>query len=47
MLAVLANKDLDFTMFSLSPSVSFDIIIPEEVDWSFYTGQVHVGLKEN
>ena len=39
--------DHDFTKFSLSPSVSLDVDIPECIDGSFYHGQVHIGLKEN
>lgn len=44
---VLEVGDHDFTKFSLSPSVSFDVDIPERIDESFYHGQLHVGLKEN
>ena len=39
--------DHDFTKFSLSPSLSLDVEIPQNMDGSFYDGQVHVGLKEN
>lgn len=39
--------DHDFTKFSLSPSVSLDVEIPENMDGGFYDGQVYVGLKEN
>ena len=39
--------DHDFTRFSMSPSVSFIVEIPEDIDGSFYSGEVHVGLKEN
>ena len=39
--------DHDFTKFSLSPSVGLDVEIPQNMDGSFYDGQVHVGLKEN
>ena len=39
--------DHDFTKFSLSPSVSLDVDLPDSIDGSFYDGQVHVGLKEN
>ncbi|KAJ8043479.1 hypothetical protein HOLleu_10577 [Holothuria leucospilota] len=39
--------DHDFTKFSLSPSVSFIVNIPENIDGSFYDGHVHIGLKEN
>lgn len=42
-----AVADHDFTKFSFSPSVHFIIDIPENIDWSFYTGVVNVGLKEN
>ena len=43
----LAMADHDFTKFSLTPSVSFLINIPEIITQSFYTGRVFVGLKEN
>ena len=39
--------DYDSTKFSLSPSVSLDVDIPENIEGSFYYGQVHIGLKEN
>ena len=39
--------DHDSTKFSLSPSVSFVVNIPDDMDGSFYTGHIHVGLKEN
>lgn len=39
--------DHDFTKFSLSPSVSLAVDVPESIEGSFYHGQVHVGLKEN
>lgn len=39
--------DHDFTKFSLSPSVSLKVEIPEDVTGSFYEGKVFVGLKEN
>ena len=38
--------DHDFTKFSLIPSVSLVVDIPEDVSGSWYTGQVVVGLKE-
>lgn len=38
--------DHDFTRFSLIPSVSFVVDIPEDVTDSWYSGQVLVGLKE-
>lgn len=38
--------DHDFTKFSLIPSVSLVVDIPEDVTASWYTGQVLVGLKE-
>lgn len=38
--------DHDFTKFSLSPSVSLEVDIPDSIDGSFYHGQVNVGLKE-
>ncbi|CAB4039823.1 Hypothetical predicted protein, partial [Paramuricea clavata] len=39
--------DHDFTKFSLSPSVSLVVEIPDSIDGSFYDGQVYVGLKDN
>ena len=39
--------DHDFGKFSLTPSVNLDVEIPEDMDGSFYDGQVYVGLKEN
>lgn len=39
--------DHDFTKFSLTPSVSVLIDIPESITGSFYSGKVFVGLKEN
>ena len=42
-----AVGDHDFTKFSMSPSVSFLIDIPENITDSFYSGRVFVGLKEN
>lgn len=38
--------DHDFTKFSLIPSVSLVVNIPEEVTDSWYSGQVFIGLKE-
>ena len=38
--------DHDFTRFSLIPSVSLVVDIPEDVTDSWYSGQVLVGLKE-
>ena len=38
--------DHDFTKFSLIPSVSLLIDIPEDITGSWYTGQVMIGLKE-
>lgn len=43
----LAVADRDFTKFSLTPSVSFLIEIPEKITESFYTGRAFVGLKDN
>ena len=43
----LVVADHDFTKFSLMPSVSFIIIIPDSILGSFYTERVFVGLKEN
>lgn len=38
--------DHDFTKFSLIPSVSLMVDIPEDVTESWYTGKVFIGLKE-
>ena len=38
--------DHDFTRFSLVPSITFFIDIPEEISESWYRGQVKVTLKE-
>ena len=38
--------DHDFTRFSIIPSVSFVITIPETIEGSFYEGKVHVGYKD-
>ena len=38
--------DHDFTKFSIVPSVSFVIKIPETVEGSWYEGEVHVGYKD-
>ena len=38
--------DHDFTKFSLIPSFSFIINIPESIEGSWYEGAVHVGYKD-
>ena len=38
--------DHDFTKFSVVPSVSFVIKIPEAVEGCWYEGEVHVGYKD-
>ena len=38
--------DHDFTKFSVVPSVSFVIKIPETVEGSWYEGEVHVGYND-
>ena len=38
--------DHDFTKFSIIPSVSFIITIPESIDGSWYDGHVYVGYKD-
>ena len=38
--------DHDFTKFSLIPSVSFAVDIPDDVTESWYAGRVFFGLKE-
>ena len=42
-----AVSDHDFTKFSLTPSVTLAIQIPDTIEGSFYTGNVYVNLKEN
>lgn len=37
--------DHDFTKFGIIPSVAFMVHIPEEIDGSWYDGDVYVGLK--
>ena len=39
--------DHDFTKFSITPSVTLSIDIPDTIEGSFYRGQVYVGIKEN
>ena len=38
--------DHDFCKFSVVPSVSFEIDMPENLDESWYRGTVHVGYKD-
>ena len=38
--------DHDFTRFSITPSVNFEISIPETIEETFYHGKVFVGLKD-
>ena len=38
--------DHDFTKFSIVPSVSLSVDIPEDIAGSWYSGQVHIGFKE-
>ena len=38
--------DHDFTCFSLIPSVTLLIDILDEIDSSWYEGEVHVGFKD-
>ena len=38
--------DHNFTKVSLVPSVVLDIPIPDDVSESWYSGNVHIGLKE-
>ena len=40
-------SDHDFSKFSFSPSVALLIDIPEQIEGSFYRGDVFIGLKEN
>ena len=37
----------DFSRFTLTPSVTFAIDMPNSIDDSFYEGQVHVGLEDS
>ena len=39
-------SDHDFCKFSIIPSVSFVLDIPEEFDQSWYRGTVHIGYKD-
>ena len=39
--------DHDFCKFSITPSVTLVLDLPESIDGSFYRGQVYVGVKEN
>ena len=39
--------DHDFCNISITPSVTFILDVPEDMDGSFYRGQVYVGVKEN
>ena len=39
-------SDHDFCKFSIVPSVSFVLDIPEEFDQSWYRGTVHIGYKD-
>lgn len=39
--------DHDFTKFSVTPSVTMEIDVSDEVEASFYRGQIHIGIKEN
>ena len=38
--------DHDFTRFSITPSVNFEIDIPEKIEDTFYHGRVCVGLQD-
>ena len=38
--------DHDCTKFSIVPSVSLSVDIPEDIAGSWYSGQVHIGFKE-
>ena len=42
---LLQVADHDFTKFSVTPSVTMDINIPDNIDGSSYDGQIHVGVK--
>ena len=39
-------SDHDFCKFSMTPSVSFKVNIPEDMSGNFYSGTVFVGLKD-
>ena len=42
---VFAVSDHDFTKFSIIPSVTMILDMPDTVDRSFYRGQLYVGVK--
>ncbi|XP_066928996.1 uncharacterized protein [Clytia hemisphaerica] len=44
---VMPVGDHDFTKFGIIPSVSLVIDIPDDIDGSFYRGQVHIGFKDS
>ena len=44
--STLAAADHDFTKLSITPSVTFFILIPNEISGSFYDGQVFVSYKD-
>ena len=44
---IMAVGDHDFTRISLTPSVTFSVDVPEDIEGSFYRGKVFVGLKGN
>lgn len=44
---IMAVGDHDFTKISITPSVTFCVDIPEDIEGSFYRGKVFVGLKGN
>ena len=39
-------SDHDLCKFSIIPSASFELDIPEEFDRSWYRGTVHIGYKD-
>ena len=43
---VFAVSDHDFTKFSVIPSVTMVLEIPDSINGSFYRGQVYVGVKD-
>ena len=43
---VFAVSDHDFTKFSIIPSVTMLLDIPDNINGSFYRGQIYVGIKD-
>ena len=43
----MAVGDQNLTKISITPLIALIVDIPEDMQGSFYAGQVHVGIKEN